>query len=210
MKQPFKILLFKEWKESPNYKVDQWFAARKIEIEKWFETELPDFEIDYFEWDDTSSVSDIFTGCLYFGEPEINYKLNFILDYAVVKDGTIDKVNLQLDGYRKNDGETLGTIDTEITPEELNSNLIIELVDKFKTDNLDEQGNRKANNDLPGPESKEEDNTLPPDDNTSDTEEPVQPDSDVTGEVQEDTEAQPAQAQPAKPEDEEEDEEPAQ
>lgn len=179
MKRP---LLFKEWKENPNYKIDKWFIDRKIQIEKWFVEELPDFEIDYFEWSDPNSFSEMFTGSLYFNEAEIQYRLDFILDSDKVEASDINDFSLQMTGYRKSDGETLGSIDKAASLDQLVPNLIIELVNDFKTANIDSEGNRIISNELPGPEGEPED-----------TEENAQPTAEEpTGEVQEEPEAQPA------------------
>lgn len=177
-------MLFKEWKENPTYKIDKWFIDRKIQIEKWFAEELPDFEFDYFEWIDPNSPSEVFTASLFFGEPDIQYRLHFILDSDKVEASDINDFSLQMSGYRKEDGEILGTIDKAASLDQLVPNLIIELVNDFKTANLDDQGNRKINNELPGPEGEPED--------TATEEEP-------TGEIQEEesqVEPDAADAQP--------------
>jgi len=176
MKQPFKILLFKEWKESPNYKIDKWFIDRKIQIEKWFVNDLPDFEIDYFEWSDPNQISDIYTASLYFNEPNIQYRLDIILDADKVKESNIDEFNIELTGYSQQNGDILGSLNKTATLDQLIPNLIIQLVSEFKTENLDDDGNRKINNKLSGPETN------------NDTEE-----NEISGEVQEE---QPEPEQP--------------
>lgn len=188
IKEKMNILLFKEWKENPNYKIDKWFIDRKIQIEKWFVEELPDFEIDYFEWSDPNSFSEMFTGSLYFNEAEIQYRLDFILDSDKVEASDINDFSLQMTGYRKSDGETLGSIDKAASLDQLVPNLIIELVNDFKTTNIDSEGNRIISNELPGPEGEPEDT----EENTD--EQPAQPttEEEPTGEVQEEPEAQPA------------------
>ncbi len=177
-------MLFKEWKENPTYKIDKWFIERKIQIEKWFVEELPDFEFDYFEWSDPNSPSEMFTASLFFGEPDIQYRLDFILDADKVEASDINDFSLQMTGYRKEDGETLGTIDKAASLDQLVPNLIIELVNDFKTANLDDQGIRKINNELPGPEGEPKDTT---------------PDEEPTGEIQEPNAEPEAEVDPAEP-----------
>lgn len=182
MKKPAKLfntLLFNEWKESPTYKIDKWFMDRKLQFEKWFETELPDFEYDYFEWADSNSVVDIYTGVLFFSEPDIEYRLNIILDADKVEQDDIKEFNIQLTGYRKEDSELLGTLDKTATLDQLVSNLLIELVNEFKLEKLDDEGKKKVSNDLEGPESNMKTDLA--DDLTGGEENPEEP----TGEIQE-------------------------
>lgn len=188
MKKPLKlnVLSFNEWKESPTYKIDKWFMDRKVQFEQWFQTELTDFEFDYFEFADSNSVVDLYTGVLFFAEPDIEYRLNFIIDANNVEQDDISEINLQLTGYRTTDSEMLGTLDKTASPDQLVSNLIIELVNEFKLENLDDQGNKKIKNELQGPESNEKTDLTEEEPGTEPVDEP-------SGEVQE----QPAEDNPA-------------
>jgi len=172
--------MFNEWKESPTYKIDKWFMDRKVQFEQWFETELLDFEFDYFEFADSNSVVDLYTGVLFFGEPDIEYRLNIIIDAKNVAQDDISEINLQLTGYRANDSEILGSLDKTATPEQLVSDLLIELVNEFKLENLDEEGNKKIKNELQGPESKEKTDLT-----EEEPEVPGAEDTEPSGEVQE-------------------------
>lgn len=175
----FKVLLFKEWKESPTYKIEKWFVDRKIQIEKWFEQELPDFELDYFEWADTQSISDFFTASLYFSEPDIEYRLDFIINADKVEDGNIDEIALQMTGFSRENSEPLGTLNKSATLDQLVPNLILELVSEFKTENIDDDGNRIVKNELPGPPNDQENDEESTD--QTDEQQPEEP----TGEVEE-------------------------
>lgn len=199
MKRPgrmFKVFMFNEWKESPTYKIDKWFIDRKIQIEKWFETELPDFQFDYFEWNDTTTAENIFTGTLFFGDEDTQYRLNMILNADKVEEGDINEFAIQMTGYRRSDGEVLGSLDKSATLDQLVPNLVIELVSEFKTENLDDEGNRIIKNELPGPPNDTEDDTTNDTESEPATDTEEQPAEEPTGEVQDtnpDEEEQPQQ-----------------
>lgn len=77
------IMTFNEWKESDDYKINQWFINKKIAVQKWFdEPSLDGLEFDYFEFDTSNSLYELYSAELYFHEKIAQYTLQFLIDAA--------------------------------------------------------------------------------------------------------------------------------
>src|SRR3990172_9683860 len=105
------ILTFNEWKESDDYKIQQWFINKKILVEKWFEDEsLSGLEFDYFEFDNSNNLYELYAAELYFHEETVQYTLQFLIDAESLVEGAVDKVKLVLKGFAND--ETVGIANT--------------------------------------------------------------------------------------------------
>ena len=130
-----------EWKESDNYLISKWFHDLKIKIKKIFENEvLEELVFDYFEYD-ASRMDELYIGQLFFNETEYQYKLTFLIDYAQVAEfGDIESFGIKLDVYSIETDELLGTINREeVQTTELDENFLIELIDDFKTEYIEDK-----------------------------------------------------------------------
>lgn len=135
------ILTFNEWKESDGYKIQQWFINKKMSIEKWFEDEsFDELEFDYFEFDNDNNIYQMYSGELYFNEDEIQWMLSILIDPEKMgEDGAVEQVKLVLKGSDKETHEPLGMIEREIDEPEIAPDLLIELINEFKTEYLSEE-----------------------------------------------------------------------
>jgi len=131
-----------EWKESDNYIISKWFDDKKKYIEKLFENNelLQDLEYDYFEFD-ASRMANLYVGQLFFNEEDIQYKLTILVDYKQLEEaGTIELLNIKFDGYDEKTNELLGSIYREdIDENEFNENYIIEIINDFKTEYIEDK-----------------------------------------------------------------------
>lgn len=139
-----KVYLFNEWKESANYMFAKWFNTKKISIQEWFNSDdFVGLEFDYFEYD-TSNNGPIYLGTLDFNEKTIQYKLFFILDAnTLTADDTIEEVDLRLDGYDKNSGELIGSLERNVTEGEIVPDLLIELINEFKIEYVEDENSEE-------------------------------------------------------------------
>jgi len=135
------ILTFNEWKESDGYKIQQWFINKKISIEKWFEDEsFAELEFDYFEFDNDNNIYDLYSGELYFNEDTIQWMLSILINPEKMgEDNTIEQVKLVLKGSDKESHKALGTIERDVDEPEISLDLLIELINEFKTEHLSEE-----------------------------------------------------------------------
>lgn len=142
-----KVYLFNEWKESANYMFAKWFNTKKLSIEQWFNSDdYTGLEFDYFEYD-TSNNGPIYLGTLDFNEKTIQYKLFFVIDAnTLTADDTIEEVDLRLDGYNKNTGELIGSLERNVTEGEIVPDLLIELINEFKIEYVEDENSEEQTN----------------------------------------------------------------
>lgn len=131
----FKIFLLKEWKESDSYIFEKWFDDLRKKFESFFKTQ-EELEFDYLEYD-SSTVSEIQVGFLYFHEKEISYRAEIIInsDTLSPEDEEIESVDFILYGNNLKTGEEIGNLKTEVKKEEITEDLLVRLIDKFKEEN---------------------------------------------------------------------------
>lgn len=176
------VLTFNEWKDSDDYKINKWFIDKKIIIEKWFEEpSLSELEFDYFEFDTSNNLYELYVAELYFHEKIIQYTLQFLIDPTVLTESiineaedepvqetpaqetptqdvpaqetapiqgdvpvqgdnkfTITKIKLVLKGFNIENSELIGTTEREVADNELNTDLLIQLINEFKTEYIKE------------------------------------------------------------------------
>lgn len=134
-----KIYTFNEWKENPSFFIEKWFLSKKIEIEKWF-TENTDLSFDYFEWTNEDS-QELYNGVLFFNEPTIQFKLEILIDAEKIdkEEPVVSELVLKLNGYKDEDGTIIGTIDRTIDEKELIFDLLIELINEFKIEFIEDK-----------------------------------------------------------------------
>lgn len=135
-----KIYSFNEWKESDGYNVQKWFITKKIEIEKWFDEDiLNELKFQYFEFEPLA-IYGLYSAELYFSEKTIEWILQILIDSEKITDGVKD-LKLVFKGYNIDSQELIGQIDRDAKEDELNADLILELINEFKiqfVDNDDE------------------------------------------------------------------------
>lgn len=134
-----------EWKESDNYLISKWFHDLQKKIEKMFEDEtLSELEFDYFEFD-PSRMNDLYVGHLFFNETDlkIQYKLTILVAYSELEEeGDINLFNIKFNGYDITENELIGTIEnSDINTSDFNENYILQLINDFKTEYLEEEKN---------------------------------------------------------------------
>ena len=135
------VLMYNEWKESDDYKIQQWFINKKIEIEKWFNTDLLDLEYDYFEFN-SSNLYNVYIAELFINENLYQYKLQFMIDSDKYTDGVIETITLILHGFDKNTQKDLGILQRDdVNESDINSDLLLELINEFKMEYIDDIDN---------------------------------------------------------------------
>jgi len=143
----FKILPFNEWKESRSFFYQKYFKDLKIKMESYF-LNYDELEFGYFEYDSTVAIGQIETAFLYFGEKDIMYKVEIIIDTETVQEETVEALDFIMFGYDKLTGEEIGSIKTNVKEDEITEDLLIRLIDEFKEEYADkiEQFNKPENN----------------------------------------------------------------
>lgn len=126
--------MFNEWKESDDYKIQQWFIKKKTEVENWFnENILTDFEFEYFDFS-TIDTYDVFSASIHFNDSTIKWTLNILIDPEEIEDNIVENITLILKGYSNESEEMIGMIEEKINEKEFNIDYIITIIDKFKTE----------------------------------------------------------------------------
>jgi hypothetical protein len=134
------ILTFNEWKESDDYKIHQWFINKKLSITKWFEDEaFAGLEFDYFEFDTTNSLYELYTGELYFNEDTIQWTMSFMIDPANLNEGAVESLKVILKGSDKETQDPMGSIERDIDEPEITPDLLIEMINEFKTEHINQE-----------------------------------------------------------------------
>ncbi len=134
------ILTFNEWKESDNYKIQQWFINKKITIEKWFADEsLAGLEYDYFEFDTTNNLYDVYSAELYFNEETIQWTLSFMIGSDKFVEDKVEQVKFILKGIDKQTHDLLGVLEREVDEPEISPDLLIEMINEFKIEHISEE-----------------------------------------------------------------------
>ena len=129
---------FNEWKESDNYLYSIWFEDIKKKIKNSFND--TDLEFDYFEYDVSTLFDDVYLGTIFFNEPDIMYKLFIYLDPEKFNEETVEDFTIELKGYKNDTNDLIGNMKQEnITNDEFNIDYIIQLVDDFKTEYLEDE-----------------------------------------------------------------------
>lgn len=134
------ILTLNEWRESDDYQIHQWFINKKISIEQWFtDPSFEGLEFDYFEFDNTNNLYELYSAELYFNEDTIQWTLAFMIDAEKIKDGKFEQVKLILKGSSKETQELLGTLEREVDEPEIAVDLLLEMINEFKTEHIHEE-----------------------------------------------------------------------
>jgi len=132
------ILTLNEWRESDDYQMQQWFINKKISVEKWFQD--PSFhgmEFDYFEFDNSNNLYELYAGELYFNEDAIQWTMAFMIDAEKVQEGKVEQVKLILKGSSMETHELLGTLERDVDEPEIVADLLLEMINEFKTEHID-------------------------------------------------------------------------
>lgn len=129
---------FNEWKESDNYLYSVWFEDIKKKLKNSFND--TDLEFDYFEYDVSTLFDDVYLGTVFFNEPDIMYKLFIYLDPEKFNEETVEDFTIELKGYKNYTNTLIGNMKREnVINDEFNIDYIIQLVDDFKTEYLEDE-----------------------------------------------------------------------
>lgn len=129
---------FNEWKESDNYLYSIWFEDIKKKLKNSFND--TDLEFDYFEYDVSTLFDDVYLGTVFFNEPDIMYKLFIYLDPQKFNEKTVEDFTIELKGYKNDTNTLIGNMKREnVINDEFNIDYIIQLVDDFKTEYLQDE-----------------------------------------------------------------------
>ncbi len=147
------ILTFNEFKESDDYKIQQWFIKKKLNITNWFNSEsYAGLEFDYFEFE-SGKLYDLYAGELYFHEDTIQWQLQLLIDTEkLTEDLNVEEVKLVLKGFKSETQELIGVLERSVKDAELSEeNIIIELINEFKIEYVtDENGDQHSPGDVQG------------------------------------------------------------
>ena len=130
-----KIYTFNEQKESSDYIIQKQFGEKKKEIEKEFNnpnSELNELDFQYFKWSN-SELYTIFLGTFSFIENDVEYIMEIIIDCEKIEDNDIGEIDLVFKGYVNS--ELQKTIDKKIPNENFNKDIILTLINEYKTEN---------------------------------------------------------------------------
>lgn len=136
------ILTLNEWRESDDYQIQQWFINKKISVEKWFQD--PSFygmEFDYFEFDNSNNLYELYSGELYFNEDAIQWTMAFMIDAEKIQEGKVEQVKLVLKGSSVETQELLGTLERDVDEPEIVADLLLEMINEFKTEHISQEDN---------------------------------------------------------------------
>lgn len=129
------IYMFNEWKESSDYKIQQWFIKKKTEVEKWFNEDiLSIFDFEYFDFS-TINTYEVYYASIHFNDTTIKWTLDILIDQEEITDDIITDITIILKGYSNDSEDILGIIEKKINEKEFNIDYIINIIDKFKTEN---------------------------------------------------------------------------
>ncbi len=126
-----------EFKESPTYLLSVWFKSKEKTVKNWFENkELGDLEFEYFEFN-TSSITPMYYGYLFFHEKDIEYKLQIGIDTDSILDGIVDDIIVTLFAYEMDSSEDeveIGSISNTITDGEFIPDFLLQQITDLKTE----------------------------------------------------------------------------
>lgn len=124
------IMLFKEWKDSNDYLIQEWFVDKKQQITKWFESgELEGYQIN--GWSQSSNdLYSIYTAELAFFDPSFQFQWTFILDSNKVVEGKIDQWQIETRTFAVDDiaGDELKKTVVDITIDQWSIDTFIEII----------------------------------------------------------------------------------
>lgn len=131
-----KIFSIYEFKSTLNNTMNNWFNELQIKINKWFENDLSDLElekIDYYP----GTINSLYTVSVYFNEGEFEYRFDVSVDISNLDIEIIVISDVYVTMTLYSDGKLIRDISNELKQTDLVPDLIINLINEVKIEESD-------------------------------------------------------------------------